>query len=252
MLDSTLIQKAKADFDRDGFAVIRGYIEDQKQELINDVDRYIREVLPHLPEKAAFYEDKEKPESLFRLEGMGEYDSAFQQLIHNERYTSLAGCLLEDTLKPQQAELFGKAPRIGNPTPPHQDGYYFRLEPNEALTFWLPVDPADEENGCVRFVQGSHRRGMRPHARSDVFGFSLGVTDYGHNDERMEVPICVEPGDLVVHHSMTIHRADGNPTDRLRRAIGLVYYAARAKKNVEESDFHRDDVYEQWRKEGKL
>lgn len=50
-----------------------------------------------------------------------------------------------------------KPPRIGKGTPPHQDGYYFMLEPNEAVTMWMALEDVNEENGCVRYVKESHK-----------------------------------------------------------------------------------------------
>jgi phytanoyl-CoA hydroxylase len=41
------------------------------------------------------------------------------------------------------------------------------------------------------------------------------------------------PGDLLVHHALTIHRADGNTSqDRNRRALGFIYYADRAREDT--------------------
>ena len=76
---------------------------------------------------------------------------------------------------------------------------------------WLALDVVDEENGCVRYVRGSHRRGMRPHGRTGVLGFSQGITDYGQPEDLAdEIAFPAQPGDLLVHHALTIHRADGN------------------------------------------
>ena len=30
----------------------------------------------------------------------------------------------------------------------------------DVLTIWLALDPVDEQNGCLRYVAGSHRRGI--------------------------------------------------------------------------------------------
>ena len=95
---------------------------------------------------------------------------------------------------------------------------------------WLALDPVDESNGCMRYLPGSHRR-LRPHARTEVLGFSQGITDYCDADRAVEVPMVAEPGDLLVHHSLTIHRANGNRSDRHRRSLGLIYYAARARQD---------------------
>jgi phytanoyl-CoA hydroxylase len=253
MVDGNAIRAAKTDFDRDGFAVIRGfYAPREAQDLFEQVERYLARIVPTLPDEAVFYEDKQKPETMMRLERMEKHDPFFDGMRREERYTGLASTLLDDAAVPQQAEVFAKAPRIGKPTPPHQDGNYFMLVPNEALTFWLPIESVDEENGCVRYVRGSHRRGMRHHELSGVFGFSLGITDYGAEDEKLETAVCLESGDVVIHHGMTIHRTDANPTDRLRRAIGLVYYAGRARTDEAAAKQHQAKVFEQWKTDGTL
>lgn len=97
---------------------------------------------------------------------------------------------------------------------------------------WLALEEVDEDNGCVCYVTGSNRKGMRPHGRTDTLGFSQGLTDFGPDDTANEVAFHAMPGDLLVHHALTIHRAGGNRTlDRSRRALGLVYFAAHARED---------------------
>ena len=148
--------------------------------------------------------------------------------------------------------MFGKAPKIGSETPAHQDGFYFTLEPNEALTIWLPLDCADEENGCIRYVPASHKRGVLPHGRGESFGFSMGLLNYTNEDRAAEVAINVVPGDLIVHHSLTIHRADPNPSYRRRWAMGLVYYAKRAKINQAARDARDRAVQADWKETNRI
>jgi len=149
-------------------------------------------------------------------------------------------------------QWFNKPAAVGGPTPAHQDGFYFMLEPNIAITLWLALDHIDEGNGCVRYVRGTHLDGMRPHQRSNVTGFSQGITDYGDADTAREEPIHAKPGDLFAHHSMTMHRADPNPSTRRRAALGFVFFAATAKEDAERAEAYRQTLYEQWEKEKRL
>ncbi|MSS72874.1 MAG: phytanoyl-CoA dioxygenase family protein [Candidatus Latescibacteria bacterium] len=246
-------RQLKEMFDRDGYRMIRGLLSPAEVEALNaHIDHYIAEVLPQLPPDAAFYEVKGQPETLMRLQKLHEYDGPCGDLLVSERFVRLAEALLDDGAVPVDALLFNKPARVGKRTPPHQDGFYFMLEPNEALTLWLALDPVDEVNGCLRYVRGSHRRGMRPHQRSNVLGFSQGITDFGGADREAEVAICAEPGDTVVHHSMTIHRADPNPSERTRRALGFVYYARRARQDVERLKAYQKNLIAQWSEEGKV
>ena len=115
-----------------------------------------------------------------------------------------------------------------------------------------PSTEVDGENGCIRYVAGSHHDGLRPHQRTDVLGFSQGVTDYGPADQQREVPVHAEPGDLLVHHCLTVHRADANRSGRHRRALGLIYYSDRAQEDVEARDSYLKSLHADWKKRGKI
>jgi phytanoyl-CoA hydroxylase len=219
-------------FARDGFVVIRGFLNSSElAQLQLELSRYITQLVPQLPPTDVYYEVKGDPATLKYMSRMAEHDFYFADLIRSKRWTELAEVLLDDEVVTKGVEWFDKPPRIGKTTPPHQDGYYFMLEPNEAATMWLALDPVDEDNGCVRYIRQSHRRGIRPHGRTELLGFSQGIVDYSSADGNLEVPMIASPGDLLVHHGMTIHRADANASSRHRRALGLVYYAAKAKPN---------------------
>jgi phytanoyl-CoA hydroxylase len=41
-------------------------------------------------------------------------------------------------------------------------------------------------------------------------------------------------GDLLVHHSLTIHRANTNTSQSSRKAIGFIYYQAEVEVEVDE------------------
>jgi len=208
--------------------------------------------VPALDTPGTMYEDVADPNSLFRLEKMEQNDAFFRDLEADAALAELAGKLLDDAAVPHGTQMFAKASRIGAATPPHQDGYYFKLEPNNALTFWIAIDRADNENGCVRYVAGSHRDGLRPHAKSRSFGFSLGVTDFGAADSDRERAVILDPGDMIAHHSLTIHRTDDNTTERLRRALGIVFFGAASAVDDEAAREHARAVKATWKSAGRL
>lgn len=243
----------KADFDRDGYVLLRGYLPSAEAAQVDaNVQRFIAQVLPTAPETTAFYEDKSDPASIKRLQNMTALDPWFRDLYFQDRFIGLASRLLGERATATNLQWFNKPARVGGVTPPHQDGFYFMLEPNAAVTLWLALDDMDEDNGCIRYLPGSHRGAMRPHQRSNVIGFSQGIADYGDADRAREEAIRARPGDLLAHHSMTVHRADANPSDRRRAALGFVYYAAAAKVDTERAERYRQELFAQWEREGKL
>ena len=246
-------RNAKADFDRNGFTVLKGFISPQETATIHEnLTRYVNDIVPELTPAEVLYEDKDDPETMFRLEAMQKHDAYFRGLFLDARFVDLASHFLDDDIVPRGVELFGKARRIGNETPPHQDGYYFMLEPPTAMTFWIALDRADEENGCIRYINGSHSRGLRPHAMSEVLGFSQGIVDFGPDDLALEEAAVVEPGDVIAHHCMVVHRTDANRSDKLRRALGFVYFGQHASVNREAAEEYRKKLFAKWEDQGKI
>lgn len=216
----------KKTYQADGFVVIRGFLStDELGDLMNNLDRYIRDVVPRLPDGDAFYDDKTRPETLKQMNRI-QQDAFFQEYLRHPRWTTTAERLLGEAAWVHGAEWFNKPPNTNHATPPHQDNYYFCLTPPQVLTMWLALDTVDEENGCLRYLKGSHRRGLRPHNRTTTLGFSQGISDYGDEDRAQEIPIPAVPGDVLIHHGNTIHRADANrSTSRHRRSFGMVFQA---------------------------
>jgi phytanoyl-CoA hydroxylase len=224
----------KKSFDKDGYIYIPSFLSKENIDLINKkLERFIKEVVPNIQPEDAFYEEKSDASTLKQLQNISSYDPFFQELLIGSKFEKMAEVLLEDKVIGKNIEYFNKPPKIGKPTPPHQDNYYFMLNPAKALTMWLALEKVDMTNGCVRYVKSSHLKGIRPHGRTKTLGFSQGITDFGlDKDLANEVAFPVKPGDLLVHHAMTIHRAGGNknPT-RSRRAIGFIYFAESAKED---------------------
>ena len=225
----------KADFDRDGYVFIPGFYDEERVARITKlVNRYIAEIVPTMPGTEVYYEDKDKPETLKQIQQMSHYEPVFRKMAEESEFPELARLLLGGEVIGKNMQYFNKPPMIGKPTPPHQDGYFFMLDPPSAVTMWLALDHVDEENGCVRYIPGSHKLGMRAHARTGTLGFSQGIPDFGTGDESSrEMAFPASPGDLLVHHALTVHRADGNRSaERTRRALGFVYFSADAKEDL--------------------
>lgn len=225
----------KPSYDTDGYVVIRSFLAPgELQGLTENLDRYIRDVVPHVPAGDAFYDDQARPRTLKQLHRI-EQDSFFAQYLQHPLWNCAAEALLGEPARlPTGAEWFNKPPGTEHATPPHQDNFYFCLTPPQVLTMWLALDPVDEENGCLRYIPGSHLRGVRQHRRTKTLGFSQGIADYGDADRAREVAIFAQPGDVLIHHGNMIHRADANrsPTRR-RRSFGMVFQAVSCRRDEE-------------------
>ena len=98
----------------------------------------------------------------------------------------------------------------------------------------------------MRYVNGSHLRGYRTHAKSQILGFSQGIMDYTTDEFNREVAAVMQPGDVVVHHGMTIHRADANLSQtRHRRSFAMVFRGVCCQRDEEAFARYSESAREQ-------
>ena len=217
-------ESEKRTFEQDGFVIVRQFLSaGELSELRDNLDRYIREIVPGLLDSEAFYVDRGRPETLKQLQRMGR-DRFFRDSVQHSKWVGLAEASSGNPFERSSPNGLTSRPERDHVTPPHQDNYYFCFVPPNVVTIWLALDAVDSENGCLRYVAGSHERGFRTHAKSKILGFSQGITDYTPDDFTREVAIVLEPGDAVAHHGMMIHRADANESAaRHRRSFAIVF-----------------------------
>lgn len=252
-LDEEEFTNHRKNFETNGFVLVPNFCKSEELAKIDSaLARFVGNLIPTLPPEEVFYEDKEDPRTLKQIQRLHAYDSFFGNYVKNKP-KALAEELLGEPVTVKNLQFFNKPPGIGKPTPAHQDGQYFMLEPCRALTMWLALDPVDEENGCVRYLKGSHHDGLRPHARTQTLGFSQGIVGYGKDEAREEIPCPAQPGDLLAHHALTVHRADANLSQtRSRRALGFIFYGESAREDKLAHDAYQKDLVSKMSAEDKI
>jgi hypothetical protein len=128
-----------------------------------------------------------------------------------------------------------KPPHNKTATAWHQDAIYVQgpLEPR-AVNFWIPLQTATVENGCMWYLPGSHKAGMLPH--HVLMGRPGGETGYSKGksfamdrvDESRAVACPVEVGGATAHDPFNAHYAGANTTDGWRRAW-ILHFGAYGK-----------------------
>jgi ectoine hydroxylase-related dioxygenase (phytanoyl-CoA dioxygenase family) len=147
----------------------------------------------------------------------------FHALSHDEAIMSVMRKLLGDTAFPHPLSIarlmFPETPEWT--TPPHQD------HPNNQGTrdlyaCWIPLSDCPLALGNLGILAGSHRFGLLP------LEYAMGP---GHRqvilDERLRTLSWhggdFQLGDIIIFHSLTVHRSLPNLTDRLRLSVDYRY-----------------------------
>ena len=107
----------------------------------------------------------------------------------------------------------------------HQDLTYWGLEPPAVVTAWLAFSDSRKDNGCVRCIPGSHRKGLLPVVETHEEGnmLSRGQTIELDDAEKRAVDIELEAGEISLHHGLTVHGSNGNTSDRQRIGMTMTY-----------------------------
>lgn len=107
----------------------------------------------------------------------------------------------------------------------HQDLTYWGLEPDHVVTAWLAFTSSTRANGCVRFVPGSHRLGLLPvvETRAKDNMLSRGQSVILDDPESRAVAVELRPGEMSIHHGLTVHASDPNRTDADRIGMTMTY-----------------------------
>ncbi len=161
-----------------------------------------------------------------KIESPCRKDPAFGALARDERLVSLIRQLLGQEPLFCRDQAFMKPPRFGSAKPYHQDNFYFRCTPADGvITAWIALDDVDEENGCLRYIDGSHRKGILPHTPIPGEPHNLAVADALIDQSRESLAI-VGKGGVVFHHGETLHTSHRNQSPRWRRAYATHWVTA--------------------------
>jgi phytanoyl-CoA hydroxylase len=112
----------------------------------------------------------------------------------------------------------------------HQDNFYLRASPGTCVAAWLALDRADEANGCLLVVPGSHRWPILCTTAADTAQSFTDVTVPLPSGTR-PCPVPMEPGDVLFFNGSLVHGSNPNRTaSRFRRSLIGHYIQAEARQ----------------------
>ncbi len=138
------------------------------------------------------------------------------------------------------AEFFIREPRTRKIVSMHQDLTYWGLGATEQLvTAWIALSPSTPDSGCMDFVRASHKNPILPH--EDTFDennlLSRGQEVRVDVAPADNVPIEIHPGQMSLHHGLTIHGSGPNTSDDRRIALVVRYCTPDVAQEVGDTDY---------------
>jgi phytanoyl-CoA hydroxylase len=246
-----------AQFHKDGFIVLRGFLDPKM------CDNILRMAQIHLDAKIEpieteiGYDSRSKAYRTFvtdysshadegevtvrRLRQVYTRDALFKAWMENLKIRPILQQVLDDDVVITTAHhnsIMTKMPYYSTATSWHQDRRYWRYSDDNLVSVWLALDDEYSENGVLEFIPGSHKMQFD----SEQFDEKEYFSQENEKNKKLiatKVSTNLQKGDVVLFHSLLLHRANKNSTDRPK--ISFVYTVKGAKteaiKGTRSSEF---------------
>ena len=193
------------------------------------------------------------------------YKPEMQGNLFEQRAASIVAQLYADKeMAIDYDQILAKRPKTGDSIFAwHQDmAYWPPLKASPATaTVWLALDASTRQNGCMRFIPGTHKSPLRPHrpVKMASKGGRLGqesshalMTDVDEEKEGARY-VEISRGDVTIHNESVVHGSGSNTSDGWRRAYVLAFRTAECvaeERALGFSHSHNDsfnwDAFRKW------
>lgn len=137
--------------------------------------------------------------------------------------------VVSPNIKAATSQLTFKLRGNTKPVQWHQDNGYGRLDPPNAISCLTALDDVDQANGCLWIIPGSHKWGQMQHAEGTASASGNFRPEQTMKvDESTAIPITMKAGECLFFHGWTLHKSEGNLSDRDRRILFFRYADADA------------------------
>jgi ectoine hydroxylase-related dioxygenase (phytanoyl-CoA dioxygenase family) len=224
MASQNLTAEQVAQYNRDGFLIIKNFVNENEAELLYNIatgDDTLRNNAFDLNDQNG----KRTKLTLWFTPG----DDTFSLLTRSERIVKATRQLLGDEgeICHFHSKLMQKEPKVGGAWEWHQDyGYWYKngfLYPDAMISVMLALTEATQHNGCLQVLKGSHKMGRLEH----LFAGEQQGADMPFVEEALKicenVYVELQPGDALFFHSNLLHMSGANLSDKPRWSLISAY-----------------------------
>ncbi|MFO1066084.1 MAG: phytanoyl-CoA dioxygenase family protein [Pirellulales bacterium] len=148
-------------------------------------------------------------------------------ILTEPRIVDCVSDLLGENVIGWGSHFFCKMPGDGKAVAWHQDASYWPLSPSKAVTVWLAIDDADLENGCMKFIAGSHHFGHMTYRPSDSHEHNVLNQTIDNAEQYGEVVVDdLKAGQVSIHSDLLLHGSEPNNSARRRCGLTIRYCSA--------------------------
>ena len=153
------------------------------------------------------------------------YDRNFLKYAQDPEILNCVKQLIGPNLAVWNQSFFAKPGINGKETPWHQDGAYWPIRPLATCTVWLAVDDSNIENGCLKYMPGSHKRqDLKKHKTDNSENYTLNQEiDPSEYKEDKAFQLQLKAGQMALHDAYIVHGSGVNTSPNSRRGMTIRY-----------------------------
>lgn len=162
------------------------------------------------------------------------------KLVRSEKILDAVGKILGDNIMVWSTTFFIKEPRTPSFVSWHQDLRYWGLsDASGMLSAWLALSEVTLENGCIRFLPGSHKDGILEYDDTHADNNALTRGQRARIDINWAdtVPVHLTPGQMSLHHGWLLHSSTPNNSDKRRIGFATVYIKPSMRQTLSSKDY---------------
>lgn len=217
MTGFVLDSQAQEAFDRRGFCVIRDLFSVEEAEALCALTELM---MTDDPSRLDRHDDGGRLTKLSLRNSLGE--DAYSATVRCERVARTVETLLGSEVYHYHHKVMIKEPAVGGAWEWHQDyGYWYQngcLRPDMASCL-IALTPANESNGCLEVIPGSHALGRVDHINVNDQVCADPARVEGLLSRYPSEPCVLDAGDAVFFHCNLLHRSLRNQSSRPRLSI---------------------------------
>lgn len=158
----------------------------------------------------------EVPTTVFRINHVYRTEAALvNQLLSSPKVYKAIVSLGGGDIIPLGVDINFKSSHVAAVVPWHQDSIHDGTAPYFAMGVYL--DDADENDGCLRYLPGSHKQKQDVHQLASQHGWNI--------PQHQQVPVAA--GDVLFHDVMTLHGSTPKVSPGARRTIYVEFRPAK-------------------------
>jgi phytanoyl-CoA hydroxylase len=207
-------------FEKEGYLIVKNFLTKEQHDILNRTCKTLTDEGRRISAPTSDQWAMNAPYNPCKLQGAMKYSENLKNLGRNKKLVTIAQRILKTRhLSTYISKFFPMMPKVGFSVDWHQDNYYIKADPTKLISCDVFVNGAKKENGCLRIVPRSHKRGIFEHTKTTHWPFNW----LNLNPKVEIIDVEIDEPFAVFFHPNIIHGCYRNTSRDFRYSVAWEY-----------------------------